>query len=459
MATDQKTNPPQFGSDEEIGYVGDSMKAPIIKDDYDPDKDTGDKNLTTYFETLIHMLKVSLGTGILAMPKAFSNAGYLLGIIGTLAVGALSTYTMQMLVRSEYELCKKRRVPRMTYAQTFEAAFAEGPKTFRPLAGAAGVACKIILFLFQGGACCVYIVFVAENLKAVGDQYFGKTDIRLYMAYLLGPLILICWLRNFKYLAPVSSFGNVMTLICYCITFYYMLSDLPSFSTRQAVVELDRFPLFIGTALFAMEAVGVVMPLKSEMKNPRQFRGWFGVLNCAMVPITILYLLVGLAGYLKYGDSARGSISLNLPDNEVPAQCVKVMLAFSVYICYAICAYVTFQMLWGDYLEPKFEESKKKLVYEYIGRTLLVLVTFGLAVSIPNLELFISLIGALGLANLGVAFPTIMELLTRWDKYHGCLFALFLLKNICLLFVAVYAFFIGGSTSIINIYKKVIVGS
>lgn len=83
----------------------------------------------------------------------------------------------------------------------------------------------------------------------------------------------------------------------------------------------------------------------------------------------------------------------------------------------------------------------------------------GLAVSIPNLELFISLIGALGLANLGVAFPTIMELLTRWDKYHGCLFALFLLKNICLLFVAVYAFFIGGSTSIINIYKKVIVGS
>lgn len=44
------------------------------------------------------MLKVSLGTGILAMPKAFSNAGYLLGVIGTLAVGALSTYTMQMLV-------------------------------------------------------------------------------------------------------------------------------------------------------------------------------------------------------------------------------------------------------------------------------------------------------------------------------------------------------------------------
>lgn len=60
-----------------------------------------------------------------------------------------------------------------------------------------------------------------------------------------------------------------------------------------------------------------VIPLKNEMKRPAQFRGSFGVLNCSMVPITILYLLVGLGGYLKYGDAARGSISLNLPTSEV----------------------------------------------------------------------------------------------------------------------------------------------
>lgn len=53
----------------------------------------------SYFETLLHMLKVSLGTGVLAMPKAFANAGYLLGMIGTIIVGVLCTYTTQMLVR------------------------------------------------------------------------------------------------------------------------------------------------------------------------------------------------------------------------------------------------------------------------------------------------------------------------------------------------------------------------
>lgn len=51
-----------------------------------------------YFETLIHMLKASLGTGILAMPDAFHNAGYLVATIGTLVIGFLCTYTIHILV-------------------------------------------------------------------------------------------------------------------------------------------------------------------------------------------------------------------------------------------------------------------------------------------------------------------------------------------------------------------------
>lgn len=39
---------------------------------------------------------------------------------------------------------------------------------------------------------------------------------------------------------------------------YYVLDDLPSLSEREMVTDIGRFPLFFGTTLFALEAVGVV---------------------------------------------------------------------------------------------------------------------------------------------------------------------------------------------------------
>lgn len=49
-------------------------------------------------ETLIHLLKGSLGTGILAMPNAFYNSGLLIGTVGTILIGILCTYCLHVLV-------------------------------------------------------------------------------------------------------------------------------------------------------------------------------------------------------------------------------------------------------------------------------------------------------------------------------------------------------------------------
>lgn len=49
------------------------------------------------------------------------------------------------------------------------------------------------------------------------------------------------------------------------------------------------------------------------MKTPKAFVGKFGVLNCGMITIIILYVGMGLFGYMRYGDKAAGSITLNLP--------------------------------------------------------------------------------------------------------------------------------------------------
>lgn len=49
-------------------------------------------------DTLIHLLKGSLGSGILAMPMAFMNAGLAFGVVATFAIGFICTYCVHILV-------------------------------------------------------------------------------------------------------------------------------------------------------------------------------------------------------------------------------------------------------------------------------------------------------------------------------------------------------------------------
>lgn len=70
---------------------------------------------------------------------------------------------------------------------------------------------------------------------------------------------------------------------------------------------LSEFTIFFGTVLFALEAIGVIMPLENEMKTPKDFRGPIGILNRAMFIIIALYIGLGLAGYLKYGSAVKGT--------------------------------------------------------------------------------------------------------------------------------------------------------
>ena len=81
--------------------------------------------------------------------------------------------------------------------------------------------------------------------------------------------------------------------------------------------RVSQFPLFFGTAIYAFEGIGVVLPLENQMKTPGDMRGWNGALNTALTMVTSLYIAVGFFGYLKYGEAVVGSITLNLPSDEL----------------------------------------------------------------------------------------------------------------------------------------------
>lgn len=47
---------------------------------------------------LLHIVKSSLGAGVLAMPFAFKNAGLLIGVIGSIFIGITVTHCTTLLV-------------------------------------------------------------------------------------------------------------------------------------------------------------------------------------------------------------------------------------------------------------------------------------------------------------------------------------------------------------------------
>lgn len=206
----------------------------------------------------------------------------------------------------------------MNFSDVAEVAFANGPKWGRKFGGFARMLILQGLFWTYFGTCSVYTVIVAKNFQQVAEHYVGyDLSLRAIIAALLIPLILLAWIPNLKYLAPVSMIANVFMAVGLGITFYYLVIDLPPVTDRPAIGSFWTMPAFFSITIFAMEAIGVVMPLENQMKTPRNLVGICGVLNKGMSGVTLVYILLGFLGYLRYGTDTQGSITLNLPVDEM----------------------------------------------------------------------------------------------------------------------------------------------
>ncbi|XP_012236041.1 proton-coupled amino acid transporter-like protein CG1139 [Linepithema humile] len=450
--TDKKNNEITTNAPDDVNDSVNVTETVTDAEDYDPHKHRNVPNPTSNFATLVHLLKGSLGTGILAMPNAFCNSGLVIGVIATIIIGALCTYCLHVLVRAQYKLCKRLKVPILSYPHSMKYALEQGPRCVSWFSPYASLLIDGFMIVYQMGICCVYIMFVASNIKQVADQYWIPLDVSTHMLILLLPLILINYIRNLKLLTPFSTLANLITFVGLAMTLKYMFDDVPSISEREMFGTFRNFALYFGTTLFALEAVGVIIALENNMQTPQYFGGYYGVLNIGMTVIVILYIAMGFFGYLKYGSEAEGSVTFNLPQDEPMAQSIKIMFAVAIFITYALQAYVPVEIIWNTYLNKRVKN--RKILWEYVCRTCVTLITFVLAISVPRLGLFISLFGALCLSVLGIAFPAIIEICALWPENDFGPYKYMLIKNILLIVFGLLGLVVGTYVSIVDIVKS-----
>lgn len=81
-----------------------------------------------------------------------------------------------------------------------------------------------------------------------------------------------------------------------------------------------------------------------------------------------------------------------------------------------------------------------------------------LAVAIPNLELFISLFGALCLSALGLAFPAWIQMCTHWYEVKGSQKVWLVVRNTFIVIVGLVGLVVGTYTSLSEIIVTVFQG-
>uniref|UniRef100_A0A182M2U3 Amino acid transporter transmembrane domain-containing protein n=1 Tax=Anopheles culicifacies TaxID=139723 RepID=A0A182M2U3_9DIPT len=188
------------------------------QEDYDPYKHRTISKPNSTFGTFVHVMKGAMGVGILSMPYAIRNGGLIFGVIGTFLLGMLYSHCVHLLVNTAYKICKRERVPMLSFAQTVDRACALGSPKFRPI----GKILKTIVdyFLMIPIASMIYMVFVGNTIH---DVINARTDldwdVRIYILLVAIPAIGITQMKHPEHYLGcpgIVNINNICLAILYC---------------------------------------------------------------------------------------------------------------------------------------------------------------------------------------------------------------------------------------------------
>lgn len=280
-------------------------------------------------EAVMMLLKSFVGTGILFLGKAFLNGGLLFSTVVLCSVALISLKSFLLLVQANLRV----------------------PASFGDMGGILygskmRLAILTSIVFSQLGFVAAYTVFVAQNLQAfVLGVTHGKTNIPTVWFILLQCAIFIplSLVRKIAKLSSTALVADVFILAGIIYLYQYEIRHV----IDQGVADVkqfnsESFPLFVGTAVFTFEGVGLVIPITESMKEPQKFPG---VLSAVMVVVMFLFTSSGALSYMSFGSKTQTVVMTNLPQSDKFVQALLFLYAVAILFSVPLQLYPALQIL------------------------------------------------------------------------------------------------------------------
>ena len=126
------------------------------------------KHLMSYSETMINLMKGMCGAGLFAMGDAFKNGGIIVAPIFTVILGAIAIHCEHLLVNSSRKVRQRTKSTHyFDYPETAQKCFENGPLVLRIYSSFVKSIIQFFICVTQLAFCCIYFVFITENLEQV----------------------------------------------------------------------------------------------------------------------------------------------------------------------------------------------------------------------------------------------------------------------------------------------------
>ncbi|KAG0687627.1 neutral amino acid transporter [Pichia californica] len=273
-----------------------------------------DKKISTTKAFLL-LLKAFLGTGIIFLPKAFSNGGLIFSNIMIIAFSVISYYCFLILIKTTSK-CKVTG-----YGDVGFKLFGKGMQFIILLS----------LALSQLGFSSAYVVFVCKNFQTVLEILIKeKYPVGLFVIIQLVIFTPISLARNISKLSIFALIADVFIFIGIVYIYFESSSHLIShgISTNIEMFQNDSWTLFIGTAVFAYEGIGLLIPIQESMIETEKFNK---LLFMVMVIVTVIFSSIASISYLSFGNDTHTIIFMDFDTNALSI-CIRIMYSISILL-------------------------------------------------------------------------------------------------------------------------------
>lgn len=279
------------------------------------------------------------------------------------------------------------------------------------------------IVLSQIGFVSAYIVFTSENLQAFilavsrCRTYINIKWMVLMQLIVFLPLSLI---RDIGKLGFTALIADVFIMLGLIYLYYY---DIATIVEQRGVSDIAAFnpaswPLFIGTAIFTFEGVGLIIPIQESMKKPKKFPS---VLGLVMIITTILLLSIGALSYAAYGSSTKTVVILNLPQDDKFVNAVQFLYSLAILLSTPLQLFPAIRIMENEFFTRSGKYNPwikwKKNVFRFVLVMFCAMVAW---VGAGDLDKFVALVGSFACVPLVYVYPPLLHVKavarTHWQK-------------------------------------------